>query len=988
MKKKFTAYVLCTLLCLTAAWADGNFVGVKKSREVHTRECPWHRASGEDQKVYFSTLEEAKQQGYNPCSHCLPGSSGTGTNPLNFDLQQDKFATYDIIIKSADKLRDTDPGRVDLTDPYIVLYGLQKMPDGKYSLFKIGQTPKIENTTYPKWNYKVSFEPRHPDQMTNRFFLKVIDRDPRMPRDIAIGNAEFRYTADNDSLRVPLYYSALRNYRHIVNVKDDFRQMHSLDIQGAVYISIKRNLPQITVPDFTGHGLKGVVDYIKRTKAFNYTIKTAETMNPEKAGKILSTEPSAGTKTIYGSNIVLYKGTLKKTAVPDVRNMRIPVAVFSLKRAGLKIGETKEQETSNPRSHGKVVAQSIKPGTTVIVPTTVDLELAKYVQPDPVDFPDIIGMNYRDAIGALRDAGLFPAGARQKPFDAEAGTVIETMPDREAQPQLMPGSRVGLVIAAPDQLGVTMAFPIEKAPGQNIKLDFNKNEEYFLKINVKEQGYLRFIPADGSDNLPLGGELFTLDESDIASYSCWDYTYNFRVSPQEYFIKFGLTNKYSISKEESVVEFAYEFVPEMDPGEINDEKESATLIETGRAAKIAIYPENDTDWFLYEPEVDGYLRIVLDNVPDAIDHNFMFRVYEQGTDKDLHAGEYLPTSVKVFAGKKYLVKISVLGVDCSTETFSVTFNLIPEKDETEPNDTIDDAYVIEGSFMGDVFIMGKAEHDYFKLLPEKGANSLTIDIEHNDYMIRPRVHWSKNREGLEDAEYCKPRDKTCTIPVNGEDPIYLYVYNDHTHNYSDDPMIMSIAYQYPEAEVPLTDEEDNAEDKAEAPVQDPDGRARSIDLAKQAYEKLKQGNYDESVSLYKQAIKLYEDKRYWHDMGLAYFRQKDWKNAEECFQKAVEMDISYYLGHKSLGSVLGEMNKYELSIQSFERALAISDEDPMIYYNLARSYEGLYRENNTKVDELKKAFEYSSIARDKIKDDKKVDNQYKRLKNMMNKLDN
>ncbi len=52
--------------------------------------------------------------------------------------------------------------------------------------------------------------------------------------------------------------------------------------------------------------------------------------------------------------------------------------------------------------------------------------------------------------------------------------------------------------------------------------------------------------------------------------------------------------------------------------------------------------------------------------------------------------------------------------------------------------------------------------------------------------------------------------------------------------------------------------------------------------------------YNQSIELYKQAIDQYEDPPYWHDMGIAYYRQKKWEDAKKSFEKSLVLDEKYY----------------------------------------------------------------------------------------------
>lgn len=539
----------------------------------------------------------------------------------------------------------------------------------------------------------------------------------------------------------------------------------------------------------------------------------------------------------------------------------------------------------------------------------------------------------------------------------------------------------------------------------------------------------------------------------------------------------------------------------MDPAEPNDTIDEATNIVAGVRNDIAIYPGEEEDWFTYTADADGYLRLTIEDVPDAIDHAFMFKVYEEGSDTNLHAGDYLPVSLKVFKGKKYFIKISILGRDRSPETFGVTFDLVLEKDPTEPNDTIKTAYPLEGDYSGIFYFMGKAEDDWLKAYPPKWARYMVISTKHPEYLMTPRIYWGRTEEELKNTTYIHHDTYPATILIDSSAPYYLHMCNEHPLQYSDEPFDLSISY-FPgsdinnkntsqETAIPikinepapfvlapasnedwfsfntngkqelfvgilnmvtdknircqllngqgegieriiLSDETENNKlivpgagkyylqvkfdypnvsshremaltlmdrnnldalaETDEEPVTEPDqkeeisDREKSIELAQKAYEHLKKSEYPQSIDLFNQAIKLYEDQRYWHDMGIAYFSQKKWEDAKKCFEKAISIEPNYYLAHKSLGSVYGELKDYNASLTELNTALSLKRDDPMLYYNIARSYEGIYNSDNSNTDALKEALQYSEKALNKIPDNEKVKKQYTRIKQKISQL--
>lgn len=56
----------------TSTQADQNYVGSIKSDKYHYPDCRWAENIKPENEIWFSTIEEAKEQGYVPCKTCQP----------------------------------------------------------------------------------------------------------------------------------------------------------------------------------------------------------------------------------------------------------------------------------------------------------------------------------------------------------------------------------------------------------------------------------------------------------------------------------------------------------------------------------------------------------------------------------------------------------------------------------------------------------------------------------------------------------------------------------------------------------------------------------------------------------------------------------------------------------------------------------------------------------------------------------------------------
>ena len=865
---------------------------------------------------------------------------------------------YTVTIHSANGLVDTDIiGKNNQTDAYVVLYKITK---GEYwELCEIAHTQVTNDSRAPKWEESFEISLNTNEYFDDMLVARVVDRDKKKNRDQDLGYVALYCNKENKRQKEPLGEIVQRGSHTIRDPYNDFSKALKRG-RGFLNFTIVKKPRSFYLKSYGG---KKPDEALKDPLLSLLDVKVKTYFHPQSIydGQIINQTPNYQEKLTEGDTVTFTVARLKKVIIPDFSKMKYPQALIRAQTLGLSKGYKTEKPTTDPRKNEYIAEQSLKVGRTVSLPAVLNLVVYKYEEPDPVPFPDLVGMSYIEAIRTLRNSGLRPGRVTRQAYDADTGEVISTNPSRKDETELMPNTPVSLVIAAPDMLGLTMAFPIEKKPGEVITLDFDKHEKYYVKFKSDISGYIRIKGPDGNEKLPMSGDIFTDGTTKVAMYSNWKDRRSFRVIPRDYIAELEwdtMTRKDGNAK----VSFIYELIPEMDEFEINDTIYDAAYIFAGVRNETAIFPGDDVDWLVYEADADGYLRLNIDSVPDdEIKHYFMFKIYEEGTDVNLHKHETLPVSVKVFQGKKYFIRISILGVDRSIKTFGTTFDLVLEKDSTEPNDSFEKACEIEGNYSGEFYLMGKGEDDFFKLIPPQGADHVRITVEHPEWDMSPRLYWGRSPEELKDSDYCTPKreEHPCNIELNSSEPLYLKLWNDLAHIFSDEPFELNIAY--------------------------PNDRDGSVDYAKKAYIELVDGNYEKSISLYKKAIELYEDSRYWHDMGMAYFNQKKWEDAKKCFEKAISIKPDYYLAHKSLGSVYGELKDYNASLTEFNTALSLNQDDPMLYYNIARSYEGIYNSDNSKTGALNEALGFSKKALNEIPDNEKVKKQYNRIKQKVSK---
>jgi len=289
--------------------------------------------------------------------------------PLSSQAQEEKnFPTYEITIKSANGLSETDLGKKNKTDPYAILYVLEKTGNDHYLLREIARTKVVQDTNDPRWDYTTKFTPRNPHEMTEKFMIRAVDEDKKMPRDVAVGHFGFQYTRDVDDKII----QNGTDTKHILNIAEGYRRLPAHDVlnrmpfqvirPGTVTISIKKIHHDVTVANFIGQKWDQVQPRIQNDNSLNWAYKAQISTDENKDGVILSQSPAPGTSVKHGSTIGVKVGKIQKINVPHFINMRLPDMHLRMRSLNLKLGNQTYRETPNPRLHGRIADQSPAPG--------------------------------------------------------------------------------------------------------------------------------------------------------------------------------------------------------------------------------------------------------------------------------------------------------------------------------------------------------------------------------------------------------------------------------------------------------------------------------------------------------------------------------------------------------------------------------------------------------------------------------------------------
>ena len=204
--------------------------------------------------------------------------------------------------------------------------------------------------------------------------------------------------------------------------------------------------PQIVPDDAKVPQVVGLLfdEAVTRLEAAGFKAKTGEQRFVELAPKstVLSQSPPPGATEPRGTEIILdLSAGQRQLSVPIVVGLTQALAQDAIEKAGLELGEVREQESQSAR--GAVLESYPAQGTAVSPSTRVDLIVSS--GPPAVNAPDVVGQSYAAARAMLEQVGLTLGDVTT---DSLATGIPQTVISQNpaAGTRLMPGSRVSLSI--------------------------------------------------------------------------------------------------------------------------------------------------------------------------------------------------------------------------------------------------------------------------------------------------------------------------------------------------------------------------------------------------------------------------------------------------------------------------------------------------------------------------------------------------------------
>jgi len=183
---------------------------------------------------------------------------------------------------------------------------------------------------------------------------------------------------------------------------------------------------------------------VHRVEAAGFKARRGEERFVELAPKstVLAQSPPPGATQPRGGEVLLdVSAGQRQLQVPPVVGLTQALAQDAIEKAGLEVGETREQESGAAR--GAVLATAPAAGTAVSPSTRVDLIVSS--GPPAVNTPDVVGQSYSTARSMLEQVGL---RLGEVTTDSLATGIPQTVISQTpaAGSRLAAGSRVSLSI--------------------------------------------------------------------------------------------------------------------------------------------------------------------------------------------------------------------------------------------------------------------------------------------------------------------------------------------------------------------------------------------------------------------------------------------------------------------------------------------------------------------------------------------------------------
>lgn len=206
-----------------------------------------------------------------------------------------------------------------------------------------------------------------------------------------------------------------------------------------VTLTVSRGPGSSAVPGVSGLTQEEATEVLEEA-GFEVAVNRVNSANVEE-GDVVNSEPSGGTSATNGSTVTINVSRGPKLVkVPVLVGAQRDVAVERIRGRGLE-PSVSEEESSQPA--GKVISQSPDAGERVDPGSTVSIVVSSGESESKV--PNVIGRQRREAVEAVRAAGLVPVVEEEETeVPGQGGRVVDQFPPPGQE--LKQGAEVTIVV--------------------------------------------------------------------------------------------------------------------------------------------------------------------------------------------------------------------------------------------------------------------------------------------------------------------------------------------------------------------------------------------------------------------------------------------------------------------------------------------------------------------------------------------------------------
>ena len=198
-----------------------------------------------------------------------------------------------------------------------------------------------------------------------------------------------------------------------------------------VWVSLGPEPMVKVMEDLIGQSAEDAESFLK-AQGVNPLVREGDFSDDIEEGKVIRTEPAAGTTLTEGQTVYIYvsKGPMIKTGrMPNVVGLNYATAYRQLVDLGFTNVEPKYVE--NDADKDEVVDQSVKRDTVLDLTTRIVLSVSKGSTVKTARMPNVVGLNYATAYRQLTNLGFTNVEPKYVENDADKDEVVDQSVKRD-----------------------------------------------------------------------------------------------------------------------------------------------------------------------------------------------------------------------------------------------------------------------------------------------------------------------------------------------------------------------------------------------------------------------------------------------------------------------------------------------------------------------------------------------------------------------------